>query len=89
MRTVSVGGINCNNRELRTAAIISDYDNVFDLWGKCSCDKTMNTQKLYDAWSNPFRDCSVSECKRQSRERLRALIQACRLCARRASEIRM
>jgi hypothetical protein len=78
-RTFVGGFVDCHDPRLRFHHNISDYRNRFDLVGECNCAQTFRTSKLFDEWSNPFRDCSRSECKRQAADALRALEQVCRL----------
>jgi len=78
-RTFWTGAVDCHDPRLRFHHNISEYRNRFDLVGECNCAQTFRTSKLFDEWTNPFRDCSRSECKRQAADTLRALEQVCRL----------
>jgi len=78
-RTYGVGIVDCRDPRLAFHRNISDYRNKFDLVGECDCPKTLRSSKLFDEWSNPFRDCSRAECKRQAAENIRAFEQTCRL----------
>ena len=78
-RTVYVGGVNCRDPKIKGFYNTGEYDNEWDFVGKCDCNLTMKTEKAFDHWTNPFRDCSRSECKEQVKKNIKALKTTCKL----------
>jgi hypothetical protein len=75
-----VGGVDCKQPGFAKAvATITEFQNHTDFVGECNCDLTIKTSKAFDVWENPFRDCSIAQCKEESKERLRVLTGTCRV----------
>jgi RHS repeat-associated protein len=80
MRTIPVGGVSCSDPRIpKGIESTTEYTNHFDIHGDCDCALTIKTQKAFDDWTNVFRDCSISECKKDAAARLKAIENTCKV----------